>query len=232
MRILSATKDYYDYVAHLYGGGDPKIIYNRKSLGEPVEGLGNSTYRSPVEVSINDKLNFQHEAPYGTPPVITGYDIKHLIVAGCPFTVYRKIIATEQWGDWKTLHPDDEVTIPQRKSYWYMHGRDLIRDGVQNKVLVEISQKLGHPVFIITGMRYGGRFSKNTVVIEGNVPNLGELGFASIKSAEQTYQDISYFVGNTMLVPTPDNMPIIKQTDKEKILAHGLDFKASFRHRK
>ena len=31
MRIISKTKDYYDWVAGKYGGGDPRVIYGRRS---------------------------------------------------------------------------------------------------------------------------------------------------------------------------------------------------------
>ena len=32
MKIISKFKDYYDHVAYMYGGGDPKIIYDRKPI--------------------------------------------------------------------------------------------------------------------------------------------------------------------------------------------------------
>jgi len=32
MKIISKYKDYYDYVAHQYGGGDEKIVYVRNGI--------------------------------------------------------------------------------------------------------------------------------------------------------------------------------------------------------
>lgn len=235
MHVVSSTKDFYDYVAHLYGGGDPKIVYARKDIGEPLDIKEKSRYRKPVEITMKGDFNFQNTQPYL--PSQDKYDIAYLIVAGCPYTLYRRLLSlaeygqVENWSDWKVLHPKDESTIKKRRTYWFMRHRNYMSDGEQNELLVTLSQQLGHPVFVIDRIKHGGR-DNGTVVVNGRVPNLGELGFASIKSAEQTYQDISYFVGNTMLVPTPDNMPVIKQTDKEKVLAHGLDLKQSFRHRK
>lgn len=35
MKIISKFKDYYDYVPHLAGGGDPLVIYNRNKFDQP-----------------------------------------------------------------------------------------------------------------------------------------------------------------------------------------------------
>jgi hypothetical protein len=63
----------------------------------------------------------------------------------------------------------------------------------------------------------------------GRLPRLGELGFAAIFSAEQAYQNLSYFVGN-YLRDSADLNPPAAVSDRDRIVQHGFDLKKSFRH--
>ena len=36
MKIISQFKDYYDFIAHSYGGGDPNLVLNRNLQNKPV----------------------------------------------------------------------------------------------------------------------------------------------------------------------------------------------------
>lgn len=57
------------------------------------------------------------------------------------------------------------------------------------------------------------------------VPILAEFGFASIVPAEEMYELVYNYLGWLKDNPVPPN----KQTDKDKVAAHGFDVKKSFR---
>ena len=107
---------------------------------------------------------------------------------------------------------------------------DLV--GVSSECCVEISKRLGSPVFTleyshpIRHTRVGNK-AVSRVTISTNVPNLGKLGFASILTAEQMYQDIAMFLGS--LNNDPDGQPPVNVSDKDRLLQKGFDAKVSFR---
>ena len=88
----------------------------------------------------------------------------------------------------------------------------------ESHLLLKVSRELQQPAFIIRGRE----------LIEGKLPRLGELGFAALFSAEQMYQNLSYFVGN-YLRESADLKPPVTISDRDRILQHGFDLKKSFR---
>lgn len=226
MKIISKFKDYYDYVAHTYGGGDPKIIYNRSRLGE-LHQVGSVSYTRTLEVEFSLaslKIPFRHihsplNSYYGE------YGFRWLSVCGKPYPLIN--VDDKVTG---SLYQKHELFNFQKHKHlldprdW---GNKIIRlqIGVERRSLVELSKKIGHPVFEI--LHHGNK----ATYINGDCPILGNLGFASVYPAEQLYQDLSYFIVNKMK-DSPDLAPRIEISDKEKITQHGFDVKQSFRHRK
>lgn len=108
----------------------------------------------------------------------------------------------------------------------YYHGQN--NDSFD--ILVKLSKELGTPIFEYDGYDFGEYY-----IMDGNmynkIPNLQELGIASVYSPEQLYQDLSYFIGNIMKDNPDINPPVIIE-DIHKITGHGFDLKQSFRHRK
>lgn len=225
MIIKSQFKDYYDYVAHVYGGGDPSIQYIRLPFTEISKPTYGSLGRDGVDViTSTDMLGFPrhlfaHNGKY------EHHHLKWLSVNG-----YRYILVRiEPTGAWQVL---DEIKHPK---LWGSLTQTCSWDGSRNttpatyhacfdKELVLISRKLNAPVFTYcVGVGY--------VSVDGEIPILKDIGFDKIANPEQLYQDISYFMGN-IIKESPDMMPTTKMTDKEKIAQHGFDFKQSFRHRK
>ena len=104
--------------------------------------------------------------------------------------------------------------------------------GVERPFLVELCRAVGSPVFAVEGLSTHGRRggSKVQVRIAGQCPILQEVGMASVIPAFQMYQDIAYFVGNTMK-SCPDTVPPVDVSNQEKIIKAGFDLKSSFRHR-
>ena len=100
--------------------------------------------------------------------------------------------------------------------------------GVFSEKMLDISRQINTPVFTFVYYPYR---SGSEIEVDENIPILSDLGFASLYSAEQTYQDISYFLCNIMNESPDMSKPNIL-SDKEKIVSHGFDNVISFRHRK
>ena len=225
MKIQSQFKDYYDYVAHIYGGGDPKIVYVRNRIGKMehfstdhivrginVEQKGLPTYFYDDEL----RKRFKHTA-------------KWLAIAGKLYLILTKVSTFPEPPvpeDWHVLsedmHPEIWKDLHERR--WAFNAkREYI--GVQLPEVLELSRKVNAPVFT-----FDYSYRRDVANVDGDVPILGNMGIPALIPAEQMYQDLSYFIGNTMKL-SPDGMPPTTMTDKEKIAAAGFDLKQSFRHR-
>ncbi len=99
--------------------------------------------------------------------------------------------------------------------------------GVSSKNILELTKKVGTPVYLIEM----SSCYKKEVYIQSEIPNLGELGVASFYPAEQLYQDLAYFIGNTMK-DSPDTAGPVVIDDLTRLQQYGFDKKVSFRHRK
>lgn len=96
----------------------------------------------------------------------------------------------------------------------------------------ELSKMIGCPVFTILDYNnierhHGTGKTSYHVIVSKTVPNLGQLGFPSIVSAEQMYQNISMYFNN--LKDNPDNTPPASVSDKDRLTQKGFDAKLSFR---
>lgn|GEM_PF-4658004 len=99
------------------------------------------------------------------------------------------------------------------------------------ETLLAIHRKLQAPVFSIFGPAQTTKQTEVSYHIGYYLPVLQEHDFQSVVDPYQLYQDLEYFIANTMN-ESPDTMPATQMTDKEKIVAAGFDLKQSFRHRK
>ena len=209
MKIISSFKDYYDYVAHVYGQ-DNSIVYTRNYLTEPTD----QGSRLPEVIRLEGAHQFYfHSNMYES-------KLSWLCFCGKPYPLFRGVLADENTPEFAPL-------LKPLKYGWFRSDRSRLKDmiGIRSRVLVELSKQLNAPVFTFTG-GYPDRFT-----IQPSVPKLGEIGFVKILSAEQAYQELSYFLGNE-IHDSPDLAQPFVITDKEKIVSHGFDMKQSFRHRK
>ncbi len=102
----------------------------------------------------------------------------------------------------------------KRLPYWYNRGYwDSLFD--KNHKKTEANDKLGIP----TLMKIGGDDWQGVLLNEFNVQKY--------IPAEEMYQKVYSWISSRKDVKIENN-----QTDKEKILSHGLDYVKSFRHRK
>ena len=235
MIIKSPFKDYYDHVSHIYGGGDPNVVYVRKPLTDAVHSSNISKTYPDLVVEFNiEELRKIPTGPYRD--CWKEYDSKWLVINGAYFLLVRKGYS----GDFKVLSkkefPDlwDYLEERRRERSYY----DAIIMKRQNNPewfvnspapeLIKLSRLIKEPVFVISNSSFN--LPEGCIRIESEIPTLKDCGVPSIFTPQQLYQDISYFVGNT-INESPDLAPPSTMGNSEKIVQHGFDLKQSFRHR-
>ena len=227
MKISSKFKDYYDYVANMHGGGDPSIMYIRNRL-TPFRFEGGSSYSSDlpiVQVGIRGLPR--------THSLLTGggyYNTKWLAVMGKYYLMVSYVDHNMCMNPWRILDPVEHQKLYENLTSKRFFGETKGGDywvGSPDDKLLELTRKVGAPVFIFSATN----LRENTILVEPEIPILRDIDFQKFFSPEQFYQELAYFMGNTMHV-SPDLSPPSKSTDKEKIQQHGFDLKQSFRHRK
>jgi hypothetical protein len=227
MKIQSQFKDYYDHVAHIYGGGDPKVLYLRNRLGT-MERYSTDAFARGLDIE-------QKGLPYDSFDEIYrkfNYRVKWLAINAKLYLILTKASSMYEApgpDQWHVLteekHPEVWKYLHTTRSRWQRDRDEVQYVGREMPEVLELSRKVGAPVFT-----FESSYRNNTAKVDGNIPILATMGIPALIPAEQLYQDIAYFLGNTMKV-SPDLMPATVQTDKEKILSAGFDLKASFRHR-
>lgn len=218
MKIVSKFKDYYDYIANIYGGGDPKILYLRSPIA-----------KNKCEIDIGTKKAFRIYD--------TNFNAQHyvIVVAGKGYYVRaERATQYDNFGDFKILTKENFPKFYERPSNipsWYPHREPKESNyiGFENELFTFIARKINQPVFRIN--RFTQTNKNVSVFVDSNIPILQDYGLSSIISPEQIYQDISYYLCNTMHESPDVRVPNIL-SDKEKVLQYGFDAKQSFRHRK
>lgn len=231
MIIKSNFKDYYDFVAFQYGGGDPKITYCRSARIQ--QEIDYSVIDNTDERIIN--LISQEEK------IIKYYgqvcNVKCLIFCGKSYPVVsfasKKVNASGNeetvFENYKIIKEDDPVLDILYsshnifgKKFDKMFGKKQCYNNYGKKCCLQFSIMNKLPVFLI---KSDGRYKLS---VDEYVPNLGELGFGGILSPEQCYQELSYFIGNVMS-DSPDLKLPCEINNEERIIAAGFDLKNSFR---
>lgn len=235
MRIISKFRDYYDSIAHIYGGGDPKIVYVRGDIVEPHDIPGGCRWYDDVHFELKSELTEGHifglhRSSWNIDR--TGkwadYTGSYLCVAGRMFLLLSRL--GEQGSVFYKAVPGAEQFVDE---YLRDRGRTQtasIRhqfDGTKEfPELVHICQQVKAPVF-----QFNFGWSQNGVKsfrVGGEVPNLGKLRLAKQYPAQMIYQDLSYFMGNA-INGSPDLDPPVSIDDKCRLLQRGFDLKTSFR---
>jgi hypothetical protein len=153
-------------------------------------------------------------------------ETKYLVIAGKWYMLVKP-----DGGEYTVLNEERHPKFVKSltKKTYFDEKRDVsYYVGYEDPQLIEISRKIGAPVFIIEGYNWDYKTRETNLRIAGNVPILSDLGIPAIYPAEQIYQDIAYFLGNKMH-PSPDLAPPVEIADKDRIVQHGFDLKHSFR---
>ena len=218
MKIKSSFKDYYDYVAHAYGGGDPKILYVRERISE-------------TRQVVTCKTNWIMHQPLFIP----NSEFSWLVVNGACYTLMSivdpetgkrsppKVFTQENFGDYlQSIKP----------SRYYFPSKEIKHEryqGVKSAIVTELSRQLKQPVFIIKSYTMCRNPDQHIFEVDSRIPILQHYQFHKYFNPEQLYQEIAYYISNQMN-ESPDLVVLDNMTDKEKIQQHGFDLKTSFRH--
>ena len=220
MKIISPFKDYYDWVAGKYGGGDPRLVYKRTKI------QGQNTKDHVIYDIVSGRsyeLSSLNANRYRLGKSTYSFNI--LIFCGRQYLVVKidgatNILSEEKHPDlWKILNKPSKGIA----SLLVKHTSIDFYLGKQTQFAENLCKQYDQPVLLIV--------DDLGAVVSNRIPVLQDVGFASIMSAEQCYQEISHFLGN-VLRENPDTKPPVEIDDKYKIIGAGFDTKTSFRHRK
>lgn len=215
MVIRSRFKDYYDFVATRFGGGDPRIVYTRGRL--------KSNYFDG-KCGINSPKAYNRYYMRNRGPDM---DYMYLIVCGRAYLLARPMSMVYEKFDVNTfsmIDPEEDKDIPD----WIRRRQELVF-GQEYPFLVDLCRTVGAPVFVIYDISYKQN-REATYSVCDQIPILGSIGMAQKIDPYQMYQDIAVFMGNRMKA-TPDTQPPVELSNTQKILKAGFDLKKSFRHR-
>lgn len=236
MKIKSNFKDYYDFVGHQYGGGDPMTTYARDRIAPPKRFCASGdAIESGVTVTVSRFPGILKTHSIG------GYRCSVLACAGKGYLVVKKwpdlYSAPVREDEFRILsrneHPDlvEAIEKGTRIQSLLNERARTVEDylGVPSEGFVEASRALNAPVFMIEHVSAAN--NGVTLHVSGKIPVLANLGMSARVAPEQMFQDLEYFIGNVMRV-SPDLAPPVVVADKDRIVQHGFDLKTSFRTRK
>jgi hypothetical protein len=242
MIIQSKLKDYYDFVAHIYGGGDPKNTYIRDYvIPDKVlsDGSKDQVFETFYEREAELRLPHEYDRADGLRQYFTG-----IVVAGRVYVVtrgykepqwvyadqgYTPEIA-EPWkiATWGDLAKKRKDLYKQSEPDYFLEGNKperVICSRAEKREAVHLSKRLQVPVF-----RFDTTNRGHTEVY-GRCPLLKDFGIPAALPPEQAYQEISMF-RMSVINQSPDSMPRAEMTNVQKVESHGFDKRISFRHRK
>ncbi len=215
MVIQSKFRDYYDHMAHQYGGGDPKIVYARGRI--------KAQFVEMTKCVLPDSSEIRNRYSTNEDPC----DFAYLVVAAKPYLLTRS--SREYFDGLNGFKIVDADALNLNLSWWRRTDWSFI--GHEDASLIELSRRVEAPVFVVRRVQVGWRNECHVhLSIDERCPILQSLGMASLIPTKQMYQDLAYFMGNTMH-PSPDTQPPVEVSNRNKILAAGFDLKQSFRHR-
>lgn len=251
MKIISPFKDYYDYMAYVYGIDDKHVYVRPKTLILPESVIpvdpGQNLYQIPMAYSHrNSHVHTGIMLWEANNKFLELYDPMIISFCGYPIPVVfdikrqKYLVTTEKvWEEiYENIYETKEsLERGKRLVKLFSEGKFGKTDAlpqfeVRSNSLVHLSRVLGQPVFIAPSFLNnpkGFRSSSTIVTFHSlEIPMLSKYGFASVISPDQAYQELDYFIGNLMN-ESPDLAPPVKVSDKDKIVQHGFDLKTSFR---
>lgn len=234
MRIISSFKDYYDFVAKIYGE-DPKLIYRRMpdGLHDTLSYTENDkTFWQALSSLMYDRRKTEVYS-WGKQSVAKNYDtcilvcgklyvLKYVLVdeATKKYEISEVLAINEYVNEIKDHHKDDFFN----SGNWRFTQLRTLDEASEDKY-ISIHKQFNSPIITFTREFKASSYSYN-VIAYINVCLL-EYKFETKIDAFQMFQDIQMFITNHL---TPE-VVINEVEDKHKIQQHGFN-KQSFRHRK
>jgi hypothetical protein len=233
VKIVSPFKDYYDFVAARYGGGDPGVTYVRDQLAPMKRYGGGDAHESRRELDVEGDCPLERLDDHGA-QWREGWHSKYLVVAGKLYLIRVPQARRYAAGlNEYQVQPLEEPEPPRNKfRFWRLEKQFEL--GKEHPYLIRLSRLVGAPVFAIEHVGWSPKWNSNLkscrIAVAGQCPILREMGMPALIDPFTMYQELAYFVGNTLRTH-PDTEPPVEVTNREKILKAGFDLKASFRHR-
>ena len=215
MKIISKFRDYYDPIAHTYGGGDPKIVWVRREI----ENTGPFKMRLPF-APLRDKWKYSR--------LLHGkYYERSLIVGDRIYSVFSEIIGNHEWF---LPGADHEIVTHRESLRWLREHKEKELHYIEADEAIELCKLVGQPVFWLGYDLLGTQKNERpNIRVSKEVPILAKIhNFAKLYPADQIYQDLSYALGNLMHTP-PDDNPPVQVDEKVRFQKKGFDSKTSFR---
>jgi len=221
MKIVSSFKDCYDWVSYMYGGGDPRLTYDRRPIpgGEYGYVHVNVDKNTTIETWKCPNLDFLtlifcgKVFPLASPSISKNYKVLN---KNCPY--YDKVV--EECNKSNNFYRDN-------LKYYLRNEMDHSYSEIPTSLsAIKLSKLINQPVFIMADGYFWDKIPKVRLLSE--IPKLGDIGFTTVLSPEQIYQEISQYMGN-VLRDSPDTQPPATVSDKERLIQKGFDSKISFR---
>ncbi len=221
MKIQDRRKDYYDWVAWQYGGGDPRLVYLRGSKIDLNQQVG---------VKLNKSSNIQYclagKIPHLSNELEAKYNLKWCVVCGVGYL----IVHNKQTQTATFLEPGTDIYEYLDRHFFSFDKHKTLKEeyfGVAHESLKILSKIIKQPVFMIKDVCFPtGWKDYRLVLLEPEIPMLKDLGFTKIIEPEQMYQQISMFYAD-ITDTTPPNYKTVD--DKNRLVQRGFDPKTSFR---
>lgn len=230
MKIISTYKDYYDYLAYIYGI-DNSIIFNRR----PFKILKQGTIFESIKSATKSVLRHYSFTPYPYTKNDGLYKFKWLIICGRHFLLVsekKQDSKFTEYTPYKLLSlVQYEFFLSKWDGYRKLKPYDyFVGDNHVDSMCIEISKLIKNPIFELSDdiNLFGKDISTDRNYYEFKSSRLDDYDIARVYPPQKLYQDISYFLGNT-LNDTPDIKPPVEVSNKDKITGHGFDLITSFR---
>jgi hypothetical protein len=212
MKIISKHTDYYDWVANRYGGGDPRLVYNRKNIETTSVRIFGNIPHEPAMRYVKDRSR---------------WDKKWCCVCGKLYL----LVSPEGKNEWTLIDKNSPVFLNLLILFWDKEEKEIdYYLGRKCEGVDVIAKRLKLPVFCIASIKGSiipGSSAEQTVGIEPEVPCLRDLGFQRLIPAEQMYQEISMYLANVR--STERDLPPLGISNNERLRQRGFDKKTSFR---
>jgi hypothetical protein len=254
MKIISGWRDYYDHVAHIYGGGDPKVIYNRDYVIPDEIHPGGMQCEASLTVKRHESFAIPHkmEIVHAGIHEVQMHEFRALVVMGRVFFLERhgdetelgelvnvrkdwhistRPILNEQYGGPYALMKEGEAFTSSARIYEKRRMQELLCDPTTYRRKYKQGSKsdIARKLCEFAGAPVFLLSGNDMPTIYGRTPRLSALGLPAYIDPQQLYQELAMFVGNVL---KPVEQPPSTMKDIEKVTSHGFDKKASFRHRK
>lgn len=234
MKVISKYKDYYDFVAKIYGE-DPKIVFNRNPQHfdatisyTPLESDFYSGLSHVMRNSHSVIASYHNRVVLSRKSTPAEYYIDGIIVCGKLYIMLHKLInkiEPYQYEQIELLTIQEYFEKYVKKSDSWYTGRINSLCSANDK-FIEINKRFNSPVVYLNLHVKESRQNKLDCTVSTNL-SLLDRQFETKVDPYQMFQDLQMFITNNL---TPE---MVTETidDKYKILQHGFD-KQSFRHRK